>query len=85
MYGFSSLPDKKSGISFRRSKLKTRFSKVRWLLPNDRVAECDVENMTDFVQLLQLINRVACDSLSYKVVHVELIIEEDMWICVSLE
>lgn len=60
-------------------------TKVRWLLPNDRYAESNIAGIANFIQLLNQVNGVACHSLSYKVAHVELIVEEELWIAVSLE
>jgi hypothetical protein len=60
-------------------------TKIRWLLPNDKYFENRVCNLAEFIPLLKTMNVVTFGALSYKVTHIELILDEEMWISVVLE
>lgn len=74
----------------RRSEARRRIGvatpkKVRWLLPDDRIVESETENLTEFVYLLKEVHVVAYQTLNYKVARIELVVEDECWLCVSLE
>ncbi|GMX63624.1 hypothetical protein Elgi_31710 [Paenibacillus elgii] len=60
-------------------------SKIRWLLPDDKYIENQVSNIAGFLPLLQMVNVVSYKALSYKVTHIELILDDEMYIAVVLE
>lgn len=60
-------------------------SKIRWLLPDDEYIENQVSNIVEFLPLLQMVNAVSYKALSYKVAHIELILDDEMYISVVLE
>lgn len=60
-------------------------SKIRWLLPDDEFIENQVSNIVEFLPLLQMVDAVSYNALSYKVAHIELILDDEMYISVVLE
>lgn len=59
--------------------------KIRWILPDNTYFENKIGNVTKFLSLLKMVDCIAYDALSYKVVRTELILEDEPWISILLE
>jgi len=58
---------------------------IRWLLPNDQCIEKQVSNISEFLLLLQMVHVVSYEAMSYKVVRIEMVLDDHTWIAIILE
>jgi hypothetical protein len=65
--------------------MEKTFFVVQWLLPDDRVFENKISDVSQFVAILKISDFISIEAFSYKVVRIELILEEELWLSVLLE
>lgn len=59
--------------------------KILWLLPDNQFIETDAPNIEQFLFILKFVDSVSLNDISYKIVHIELMVEKKPSISILLE